>query len=739
MPRLSLKFRITATMFLLQAAVLAAVLTLTLSSYLDGSREQLQQEETAALDLLEGFARNALLTSHYEDIQPQLEQLTRNDFIELVVLVDEWEVIVASSEPGWVTKTLVEMKDYANYPQLLWKERVLRNAAGPLGRLGIAFSEAPLIALHDHVQNLALGWSAGGLLLIMIISLLSAHVLTHRLERVTHAASAVAKGDLGARAEVPGNDEIAELGSVFDGMVASIQIERKRLAEREQYLALTLDSIGDGVIVTDAEGRITRMNLVAESLTGWRADEADGLALPEVFHIINALDRQPVANPVDKILENQHIVGLANHTVLIDRQGGEHQIADSGAPIIDAQGNVLGVILVFRDVTDEYAQQAALAMSQKMLNEAQRISHVGSWELEPAQNHLRWSEETYRIFELNPQALDHLSGQLLFDAHIDHFRATIHPDDLASLDEAYTSSVRNHRPFESEHRLLMPDGRIKYVHERGETFYASDGTPLRSIGTVQDVTERVLIEQELGAYRDSLEERVRERTAELLAANEELEAFAYTVSHDLRAPLRAIHGFGQILMEDYAAKLDDEGRNYLDRVCANTKRMGELIDDLLSLARIGRHQLEISAVSLSVLSQEIGKALQRQEPERRVRFDIEPDVTVHGDISLLRILLENLLGNAWKYTSRCAEAQIRFGTLRENGQRVFFVRDNGVGFDDQYAHQLYQPFQRLHKSHEFEGTGIGLATVQRIVQRHGGRIWAEARPDEGATFYFTLD
>ena len=739
MPRLSLKFRITATMFLLQAAVLAAVLTLTLSSYLEGSREQLLQEEIAALDLLEGFARTALLTSHYEDIQPQLEQLTRNEFIELVVLVDEWEVIVSASEPGWVTKTLVEMKEYANYPQLLWKERLLANAAGPLGKLGIAFSEVPLITLHDRVQELAIGWSAGGLLLILLVSLFSARVLTHRLERVTHAASAVAGGDLGARAAVPGNDEIAELGSVFDGMVASIQIERDRLAEREQYLSLTLNSIGDGVIVTDAVGHVTRMNPVAETLTGWRQDEARGQPLPEVFQIIDATTREPIDNPVDKVLESGHIVGLANHTVLIGRRGHEYQIADSGAPIIDNLGNILGVILVFRDVTEEYDRQATLAKSQKMLSEAQRISHVGSWELEPLQNRLRWSEETYRIFELNPQALDHLSGRLLFDAHIKHFRDTIHPDDLAKLDANYIESVRNHTPFESEHRLLMPDGRIKYVHERGETIYASDGTPLRSIGTVQDVTERVLIEQELAAYRDTLEERVKARTAELLAANEELEAFSYTVSHDLRAPLRAIHGFSQILLEDYGETLGEEGRSYLERVCTNTRRMGELIDDLLDLSRISRHQPNITPVSLDTLAGEICQSLQRQHPERKVQFEIEADVTTQGDVNLLRIVLENLLGNAWKYTSRRDRARIAFGTRLQNGQRVFFVRDNGVGFDGQYADQLFKPFQRLHKSHEFEGSGIGLATVQRIIQRHGGRIWAEAKPGEGATFYFTLD
>jgi len=739
MPRFSLKFRITVTLFLLQAAILGAVLTQVLSSYLDGSRDQLQQQEIAALDLIEGFARTALLTSQYDDIQPQLEQLTRNDFVELVVLVDEWGIIVAASEPGWVTKSLVEMKNYANYPQLLWKERVLENAAGPLGVLGIAFSEAPLLALHDQVQQLAVAWSAGGLILILLASLLSAHILTRRLGRITEAASAVAGGDLGARSGLTGNDEIAELGSVFDGMVSSIRIERDRLAEREQHLSLTLDSIGDGVIVTDAEGRVTRMNPVAASLTGWHEDEARGHRLPEVFHIISAVTRQPMDNPVDKVLQSQHITGLANHTLLISKSGHEYQIADSGAPIIDDHGNILGIILVFRDVTDEYAQRAALSMSQKMLSEAQRISHVGSWELEPKKDRLRWSEETYRIFELDPDSLSHLTGEPFYAAHIAHFRNTVHPDDLAPLDEAYVQSVKERTPFDSRHRLQMLDGRIKYVHERGETLYDSDGTPLRSIGTVQDVTEQTLVEQELAAYRNTLEERVAVRTAELLNANEELEAFAYSVSHDLRAPLRAIHGFSQILQEDYGQLLDDEGRDYLRRVRANAQRMGELIDDLLSLSRISRHQLDIDTVSLTDLVREISQSLQRQNPERQARFEIQAGVSARGDGSLLRIMLVNLLGNAWKYTSKSDDVRIHFGRCRQDGVQAFFVRDNGAGFDSQYASQLFMPFQRLHSENEFEGTGIGLATVQRIVQRHGGRIWAESEPGKGATFYFTLD
>lgn len=231
---------------------------------------------------------------------------------------------------------------------------------------------------------------------------------------------------------------------------------------------------------------------------------------------------------------------------------------------------------------------------------------------------------------------------------------------------------------------------------------------------------------------------VTNANTELSAVNKELEAFSYSVSHDLRAPLRSIDGFSQALVEDYPDKLDEQGKNYLQRVRSSTQRMGELIDDLLKLSRVTRSEMKLEMVNLSTLAQSIATEVQKTQPERQVELVITPGLSAKGDEHLLRLLLENLLGNAWKFTGKHPQARIEFGSTQVDGKQVFFVRDDGAGFDMTYAHKLFAPFQRLHSASEFPGSGIGLATVQRIVHRHGGRIWAEAEIEKGATFYFRL-
>ncbi len=277
------------------------------------------------------------------------------------------------------------------------------------------------------------------------------------------------------------------------------------------------------------------------------------------------------------------------------------------------------------------------------------------------------------------------------------------------------------------------------------------------LGVLTDAFNHMLgrIEDQDRALRESkegLEQRVAERThelqernealrrnaAQLLAANTELDAFAYSVSHDLRAPLRSIDGFSHVLLEDYAAQLDEAGRDSLQRVRAASQRMATLIDDLLKLARVTRSEMRTENVDLSGMAQDIAADLQRGAPDRPVEFAIAPGLGARGDPRLLRVALENLLRNGWKYTGKQPRPRVEFGSVDVNGERAFLVRDNGAGFDMKYADKLFGVFQRLHSAAEFEGTGVGLATVRRIITRHGGRIWAEGAVDRGATFYFTL-
>lgn len=254
-----------------------------------------------------------------------------------------------------------------------------------------------------------------------------------------------------------------------------------------------------------------------------------------------------------------------------------------------------------------------------------------------------------------------------------------------------------------------------------------------------DVTERLEAEARILEMNARLEDLVRDRTQQLEAVNRELEAFSYSVSHDLRAPLRVIDGFSQALMEDYAGKLEGNGSHYLARIRATTQRMGLLIDDLLELARISRRSVKREPVDVSALVAEVVRELREKEPGREVAVHVQPDLSAAADRGLVKIALDNLLGNAWKFTSKTPAARIEVGGERRDGVDVFHVRDNGAGFEMQYANKLFGAFQRLHAESDFTGTGIGLATVQRIVTLHHGRIWAEGEPQRGAVFSFTLE
>ena len=254
----------------------------------------------------------------------------------------------------------------------------------------------------------------------------------------------------------------------------------------------------------------------------------------------------------------------------------------------------------------------------------------------------------------------------------------------------------------------------------------------------QATTALLESQNEVRRINSELERRVDERTRQLEGMNRELESFAYAVSHDLRAPLRSLSGFSQILLESAPVGLDDQSKHYLQRIQDASQRMSSLIEDLLGLSRIGRSELVARPVSLTQISADAIASLREREPQRNVQSEIQPDMTVNADARLLRIAMDNLLGNAWKYTGPQAEPRITVGVHAGGEEPVYFVRDNGVGFDMAYADKLFTPFQRLHAPAQFPGSGIGLVIAQRIIARHGGRIWAEAAPDQGAAFYFTL-
>jgi PAS domain S-box-containing protein len=506
--------------------------------------------------------------------------------------------------------------------------------------------------------------------------------------------------------------------------------------ERAAELATTLRSIGDAVIATDREGRITFMNPVAEGLLGWKQPEVAGQKLTAIFNIINRQTRQPAENPVSRVLREGSTVGLANHTVLITRNGTEVPIDDSAAPIKDDQESISGVILVFRDITER--EQAA-----------KNIEHLASFpRLNPSP-----------ILEIDPgglvtfyssSALEALREAGFQEKDLEDSLRLFLPEDLNIL----LNVLRDEKEPKEFYREVTIGDRIF-----GESIHLPEQPRFLRI-YAYDITERKQLESELRKHRDHLQELVAEalekigelnsdlskRAKELANANQELESFNYSVSHDLRAPLRSINGFSQIIFDQYQDKLDEEGREYLQIITSECKRMGQLIDDLLNLSRLSRKEVSREEVDLSSMAETIAAGLRRREPDRQVDFVIASGVRAHGDRGLLQSVLGNLLSNAWKFTSKHDRARIEFGATMAAGypggcpdsEQTYFVRDDGAGFDMRYAHKLFGAFQRLHGMAEFPGNGIGLAITQRIVHHHGGKAWAESVVEQGATFYFTL-
>ncbi|OFY51274.1 MAG: hypothetical protein A2W85_04560 [Bacteroidetes bacterium GWF2_41_31] len=393
------------------------------------------------------------------------------------------------------------------------------------------------------------------------------------------------------------------------------------------------------------------------------------------------------------------------------------------------EGSLKKVLVSLVDITKRKQAESALIQSEAGLKEAQRLGRLGSWDWDAITDTITWSKEYYRIYGFDPA--QHPPG---YEEHLKAYT----PESAARLDVAVKENMESGKPYVLDLELARTDGTQRWVTARSETKRDSNGNVVGLRGTAQDITERKLGEEEIRKLNQELESRVIERTTQLEAVNKELEAFSFSVSHDLRAPLRSIDGFSQALLEDYHDKIEEEGKNYLQRIRSAAQRMAQLIDDLLSLSRIGRSEINIQQVDLSKIVQQIADDLHANEPDRKVNFIIQKSIIVQGDSHLLRIVLENLIGNAWKFTSKHPTARIEFGVKLQKEISVYFVRDDGAGFDMRYTQKLFGAFQRLHTISEFPGTGIGLATVQRIIHRHAGKVWAEGEVEKGGSFYFTI-
>jgi len=500
---------------------------------------------------------------------------------------------------------------------------------------------------------------------------------------------------------------------------ALVKAAQAELHGEREHLAVTLRSIGDGVIVTDSEGTVTMLNRVAETLTGWQQSDAAGRPLLDVFEIINEKTGEPVEDPVCRVIAEGKIVGLANHTALVRRDGTVLSISDSAAPIRDQSGALVGVVLVFRDVTKARQQERALAESQHDLNRAQAVALTGSWRLDVRKNELLWSDETYRMFGI-PKGT-----AMTYET----FLAVVHPDDREHVDQSWRAALLG-EPYDIEHRIVV-DGQTRWVREKAELEFDKGGSLLGGFGTVQDIT-----------HRKQAEKALEEANQQLQDADRRKDEFLAVLSHELRNPLAPIRTSLFVIRKSPPGS--DQAHQALNVIGRQLGHLVRLVDDLLDITRISRGKIQLRLERID-LAEVVGRTVEDhrrsiEESGILLKTDVSgKPVRMTGDGTRLAQVAGNLLTNAAKFTPSGGTIEVTL--TRKSASTVLTVRDTGVGMDCEMLGRLFQPFTQAPQSLDRSrgGLGLGLALVKSLVELHGGSVSARSDgPGRGAEFNVTL-
>ena len=495
--------------------------------------------------------------------------------------------------------------------------------------------------------------------------------------------------------------------------------QRKSDEEKSRLFTSIVERSDDAIISKNLDGIIVTWNAGAERIYGYTSEEMVGRHISLLIP-----NERPYELPM--LIDDLRRGAKIDHyeTERVRKDGMRIFVSLTVSPIRDAQQRIVGASVIGRDMTDSKLAERALGMSEQRYRSLTLATSQIVWNTDP-QGEMREDLPMWR--EFTGQTSEELKGQGWIDA--------LHPVDRERTADLWSRSVSGRSLYHTEFRLRRHDGEYRHMAVHGVPVLERDGTIREWVGTCADITDRVLAEEEVRKLNEKLEKRVVERTAELETANQELEAFAYSVSHDLRAPLRAVDGFSRILLEDYGPQLPNEAQHYLQVARDNALQMGDLIDGLLAFSHLGRQPLRKRTVAPADLVRQVLEDLRLEQTGRRVEITVGNLPVCEGDPLLLKQVFVNLLSNALKYSRTRENAHIEIAAADST---AYYVRDNGVGFDMRYADKLFGVFERLHRVGEYEGAGVGLAIVQRIVHRHGGRVWAEAAVNQGATFYFTL-